>query len=235
MWSVRIRHEASLHLVNSFITLTYDDDHVPVDGSLRYRDFQLFMKRLRKRLGYRFRFFVAGEYGAETLRPHYHAILFGVRLPDLKLWARRGGIPVYTSGLLSDVWRCGRAEVGTFSQSTAAYVAGYVHKKVGGHEAAVHYAGRSPEFCHMSQGIGRDWLRLYYQEVLAGGEIVLDGRKLPVPEYYKRSLDQTAGFERMQHEAAVRRKLRYADSTPERLRVRNEVAVAALKQRPRGL
>ena len=48
-WAMRCLHEASLHDANSFITLTYDDEHVPPGGSLRYRDFQLFMKRLRKR------------------------------------------------------------------------------------------------------------------------------------------------------------------------------------------
>lgn len=41
-------HEASLYQHNCFVTLTYDDKHLPKDGSLDYRDFQLFMKKLRQ-------------------------------------------------------------------------------------------------------------------------------------------------------------------------------------------
>lgn len=47
-WAMRCVHEASLHLDNCFITLTYNDQHIPSDAGLRLRDYQLFMKRLRK-------------------------------------------------------------------------------------------------------------------------------------------------------------------------------------------
>lgn len=55
-WAVRCMHEASLYDQNAFVTLTYDQDHLPESGSLRYRDFQLFCKRARDKLG-PFRFF----------------------------------------------------------------------------------------------------------------------------------------------------------------------------------
>ena len=73
---MRCNHEASLYSVNSFVTLTYDDEHLPGDQCLDHRDFQLFMKRLRKR--FPSRFFMCGEYGGLNGRPHYHSILFGV-------------------------------------------------------------------------------------------------------------------------------------------------------------
>ena len=37
-----------MHMFNSFVTLTYDDDHLPEYNSLNYKHFQDFMKRLRK-------------------------------------------------------------------------------------------------------------------------------------------------------------------------------------------
>ena len=77
-WAMRCLHEASLYDSNSFITLTYDDSNLPYGGSLNYEDFQKFMKRLRKRINSKVRFYMGGEYGSEgTMRPHFHACLFG--------------------------------------------------------------------------------------------------------------------------------------------------------------
>src|SRR4051812_44934530 len=47
-WAMRLVHEKKLHSHSSFITLTYDDKNLPLGGTLIKRDFQLFMKRLRK-------------------------------------------------------------------------------------------------------------------------------------------------------------------------------------------
>ena len=65
-WSIRCIHEASLYEANCFVTLTYDDDNLPLDGSLRPRDMVLFLKRLRKRFGPGIRFFQCGEYGDKS-------------------------------------------------------------------------------------------------------------------------------------------------------------------------
>ena len=76
-WAMRCMHEASLWPENSYLTLTYGDGHLPVNGSLRKADFQKFMKRLRKKNpGKRIRYYQCGEYGEELKRPHYHALLF---------------------------------------------------------------------------------------------------------------------------------------------------------------
>ena len=64
MWATRIVHEASLHddqHGNSFITLTYDDDHLPDDEGLKKSDFQRFMKRLRKAMPQRIRYLMCGS------------------------------------------------------------------------------------------------------------------------------------------------------------------------------
>ena len=102
-WELRCMHEASLHKENCFITLTYGRGNLPPNSSLEHRDFQLFMKRLRKLRG-RCRFYMCGEYGPLNQRPHYHACLFGVdfrsdRVPQGKSGS---GAIFYDSAQLSD-------------------------------------------------------------------------------------------------------------------------------------
>lgn len=88
-WSIRLQEEYNYWFSrgrNTYMALlTYDEDNVPRTSSgtrsLRQRDVQLFMKRLRKRLSKDkvfCRFFYCGEYGPTTKRPHYHILLFGL-------------------------------------------------------------------------------------------------------------------------------------------------------------
>ena len=82
-WAMRCVHEAAAYDCNAFITLTYDEENLPADGSLNYDHFQLFMKRLRKAIEpNKVRFYMCGEYGEENGRPHFHACLFGYDFPD---------------------------------------------------------------------------------------------------------------------------------------------------------
>ena len=103
-WAVRCMHEASLYKNNCFLTLTYSDEYLPDDYSLHYEDFQKFMKRLRKRfkglepaayaestdkmkrlrkrLKFPIRFYMAGEYGEQFGRPHFHACIFNFDFSD---------------------------------------------------------------------------------------------------------------------------------------------------------
>ena len=139
-WAVRCCHESSLHIFNSFITLTYDPSHLPVDGSLNIEHFQKFMKRLRKKLHpLKIRFFHCGEYGDLTRRPHYHALIFGYAFPDRKLFKKSKSGDLYTSELLTKVWGLGHASVGDLTFESAAYVARYIMKKVNGDLVKSHY------------------------------------------------------------------------------------------------
>lgn len=81
-WAIRCSHEAQLHEQSAFITLTYDDDHLPADFSVHVKTWQLFMYRLRDSLPQKIRFFACGEYGDTTQRPHYHALIFNHSFPD---------------------------------------------------------------------------------------------------------------------------------------------------------
>ena len=77
-----------------FLTLTYNENAKPKNG-LSVRDVQLFFKRLRINLyrqGYRskIRYVCVGEYGRNTHRPHYHAILWNLRQTDILSYRRIG-------------------------------------------------------------------------------------------------------------------------------------------------
>ena len=80
-WAVRCVAHADMFLNNSFITLTYQDSKLPVNGSLDYTHWVKFMKRLRKKFG-RVRYYMCGEYGETFGRPHYHACLFNFDFSD---------------------------------------------------------------------------------------------------------------------------------------------------------
>lgn len=134
-WSVRCVHEAQMHAQNAFITLTYSDENLPPAGKLRYSDFQLFMMRLRKRFGSGIGFFMCGEYGGQTLRPHYHACVFGWSPPDLVFWGKNDlGDDISTSKILDELWGLNDSsrvpnKIGSVTQKSAGYVARYVVKK----------------------------------------------------------------------------------------------------------
>ena len=74
-WTARLMKEAEEWKYTYFVTLTYDDNHVK---DLNKRDLQLFLKRFRKKTGFEMKYYITGEYGEMTFRPHYHAIFLRV-------------------------------------------------------------------------------------------------------------------------------------------------------------
>lgn len=265
VWSMRCRHEAMVYFNNSFVTVTYDDQHVPQDFSVKLLDYQLFLKRVRKAKGRGIRFFGCGEYGNQTLRPHYHFLLFNCDFEDKRFFTERSGNRVYTSPQLGRLWSAGLHEIGEVTSKSAAYVARYSLKKIGGPVADEHYFRVSPvdgqsyrvatEFCTMSRrpGLGTAWLERFGSDVFAGSQVltghragkVIDrqdfivdehGQKRPVPPFYLSKLDelgqQSVKRARKLKAAAPRAR---ANSTPERLRVREEVQAHRMKRLVRGL
>lgn len=152
-WAIRCQHEMKFHKENCFITITYDDDHLPRKG-VNKKHIQDFIKRLRyylsndenfqKRLKLyhgrdptfkpevNLRYFGCSEYGDQTYRPHYHFILFGFCPDDLVLFSKseKTGCCVYKSDFLTDIWGQGNVLVGeSCNFETAAYIARYVVKQ----------------------------------------------------------------------------------------------------------
>ena len=197
-------HESQMHTENSFITLTFNEDELwnrnnPM--SLDKSEFQKFMKRLRKKLGKKVRFFHCGEYGEKNLRPHYHALLFGHDFPDKEIWSTRDGIELYTSHTLEELWPFGFSTIGHVTYQSAAYCSRYILKKQRGEGAPDHYTwiddcgeirNREPEYCTMSrkEGIGYEWFQKYKSDVYPHDYVVLDGKQFKPPRYYDKMLPE---------------------------------------------
>lgn len=254
-WTVRMMHEASLHEQNCFITLTYDDKHLPKGGTLLKSDFQDFMKRFRKWLEpKRVSYFMCGEYGAQNGRPHYHAIIFGfdfrgqryvpgqARDPLDRMGDRRiGRSPKgFQSPELKELWPMGFNYVGTVTPQSCGYVARYCLKKVTGVQADEHYRRIDPdtgevfwllpEYANMSTrpGIGKEWYARFGSDVAAYDGVFVDGKRGKPPRYYDRlrKRHDADGI----YEAKLERKrsavAKAVDNTPDRLAVREHVATA---------
>lgn len=243
-WGLRCTHEAKMHECSSFLTLTFSDEQYPASGSVDIRDMQLFQKRLRfERDGERLRFFSCGEYSPRW-RAHYHVLAFGLELRDRKFFSRsKTGYNVYTSAELSELWPFGYAYASDLNYETCAYVARYSMKKVNGKRAAEHYwrphpvtgelVNLRPEFITMSRrpGIGDEWFNRFASDAFPSDFLVLNGSKVPVPDFYLRRLAEREDADKLLTPALrvrlarlVRGRAMAADNTPERLAVREECA-----------
>lgn len=184
------------------------------------------MKRLRfVRPNQKIGFYMCGEYGETTVRPHYHAILFNTRFEDQRFykWSTNGD-PIYKSEELNRLWKLGECLVGAVTFESAAYVARYILKKITGDLAPAHYAGRAPEYAQMSRasGIGKGWFEKYKSDCYPSDFLVHDGKKAKVPRYYDKQLpeEELATYKTSRKETA---RLTWKNSTPSRLRVRETV------------
>lgn len=157
-WADRLMLEKEYHDSSYFVTLTYNDEHVPKSYyadpdtglahpslTLSKRDLQLFMKRLRAAFpNDKIRFYACGEYGPQTWRPHYHMILFGIHLNDLQLKRQdvNGHVNAWFSPSLQAAWSLrpfgnhspildslGDVECSDVTWSACNYVARYILKK----------------------------------------------------------------------------------------------------------
>lgn len=187
-WALRCVHESKLHDENAFLTLTFSDEYLPEDGSIRKEDLRHFYRRLRERTGqYKIGYFGCGEYGEQLGRPHYHSIIFGYNFDDRKPFKKINENTIYTSEFLQDLWPYGHASIGEVNFQTAAYVARYQMKKINGPQQKEHYQGKEPEFVTMSRrpSIGQRWFEKYKTDCLKG-YLTQDGKKYPLPKFYEK-------------------------------------------------
>lgn len=265
-WAIRCVHEAQMHQDNCFVTLTFSPEALarrsPRIGadrslpgspySLDKRDFQTFMKRLRKHFnGKRVRYFQCGEYGEQYGRPHYHAILFGLDFSDKQLFRlTKTGERLYRSPTLEKLWPYGYSTIGNVTFESAAYVARYVMKKAAGDLVRDRYMGADletgelvpilePEYCTMSRrpGIAADWFDEYADDCYPSDFITVRGKKMSIPKYYDRLRERTRPYEIEQIKKLRKESAReHADNnTPERLAVREQVQLHKLKKLVRNL
>lgn len=245
-WAMRCMHEASLYEENCFLTLTYDDDHLPDDYGLCKSAFPEFIRRLRKRYPERkIRYYACGEYGPKTLRPHYHALLFNYDFGDKLQWCPgSSGEMQFVSPELAELWPDGLCTIGTVTFESAAYVARYIMKKQNGENAEKAYkrvdpqTGEEwsviPEFTTMSRrpGIGRDWYEKYRGDVYPSDFLIVNNAKVRPPKYYD---NQYEDIENIKRKRVAEAKKHASNNTAERLLVREAVQQAKLDQLKRNL
>lgn len=209
-WATRCHHEAKLHEENSFLTLSYSDDKLPADHGLSLREFQLFVKRLREHLSPKLiRYFACGEYAPTTLRPHYHAIIFGHAFYEDRKHHRntQAGYPIYKSPLLNEIWGLGYAWIGNVNKQSAGYVARYALKKstvgpddgtrINVHTGEVYRVEREFQTMSRMPGIGTEWFAKYGSDAFPSDFVIIDGQKHPVPPFYRKLLNRGHDGERI--------------------------------------
>lgn len=248
-WAMRCMHEASLQKRNAFVTLTYDEGNVPRGGSLDYKEFQRFMKRLRKEFApTRARFYMCGEYGGQFGRPHFHACLFGVEFDDKKYWSTLpSGSKIYRSEQLERLWPHGFSSVGDVTFESAAYIARYCVQKITGNRADAHYLAhteigpvrRVPEFNKMSlkPGVGAGFYEKWRSDMYPHDYVIVNGKEMKPPKYYDKlfQAQNPDAFDEMQYQREKEGRSRYMDNTPERLKVKAEVTEARASFLKRGM
>ena len=257
-WALRCEHELTLHNEGCFLTLTYNDENLPTDRSVRKEDWQSFLKKYRKAIyPKKIRFMACGEYGDNQEpdkiacnfgRPHYHAIIFGHNFTDRVPFKKSAsGEQLYQSDELDRLWDKGYASIGEANRKSAGYVARYITKKIGGEEAEDHYqwvdltTGEvtyvQPEFAlHSKQpGLGHGWF-MKYRSDLEKGFLTVDGKKVAIPKYYLRLMEK---YDDAKHAELTTRRSQEMDhldpdNTLDRLRVKEEVKKIRTKTLERG-
>lgn len=182
-WSFRLQKEYRYHDTSKFLTLTYDSDNLPydfIDGKyyavLRKKDFQNFMKRLRKaqtqiKNAPKLKYYAVGEYGTRTGRPHYHAIVFGLhnRLLDK----------------IGKIWDKGNIDVGEVNNNSIDYITKYVINRYDDLER------KHPPFACISKGIGLKHLEANYDKYRTKDVVRSErGFEQVMPRYYRDKLNQ---------------------------------------------
>lgn len=187
-WSLRLMNELPYwNYEATFITLTYDNEHIPTDFGLHKEDLQKFWKRLRKDVDNKIKYYACGEYGDTYGRPHYHAIVFGLDYNEIN------------RQIVKDNWRyclperfdvCRNKEQGfaPVTPDDIRYVCGYVQKKYSGEMAKNIYGDRLPPFQVCSQGLGLDFA-LENKEDIENRNITFRGHNVSIPRYYLKKLD----------------------------------------------
>lgn len=167
-------HEKDYWNKSCFVTLTYDNNHIPENGYLRKDDLVMFLKRLRKAIEpEKLKYFACGEYGETYGRPHYHAIIFGV------------GYSVADRLLIYNKWSMGFVKVTEVNKKTCKYVAKYITKAMLGMSRAEkeRLNGKPEPYQRCSHGLGLRWLKANAERVGRSG-ISHKGRQVSVPRYY---------------------------------------------------
>lgn len=196
-WVFRLRQEAKDATCSRFYTLTYDDDHFPKNGELCKSDVQLFMKRLRKELDkqkVKVRYFLVGEFGSKTKRPHYHAIMFYYD-QDQKLIFTNDVLKI--DQIVCDTWQKGNILGSSADIERIVYCTKYILNRDPNKKEV--YRNNHFMMCSRNPGLGNGFLEKhadYYHD----NEITYvseNGIKQKMPRFYRKKIfDDLSDYER---------------------------------------
>lgn len=248
-WALRIMHEAQTHDESCFITLTYDDYNLPEHNSLNHEHFQKFIRAARKKLKKDLRYYMCGEYGETTHRPHYHACLFGHTFKDAKVHHQNTqGQWVKYSEELQKLWPHGFSTVGELTKESAGYTARYIMKKQTGQQGEARYVhidedgvmhSIMPPYNRMSlkPGIGQKWFSKYKDDLYnRDTAITRGGIKHRIPDYYDKLYEREGNdLSQIKAERQLRATIHAENNTTDRLAVRETVHRAKIKTLKREL
>ena len=214
-WGVRMYHESKLWDRNCFITLTYDDEHLK--EHIDKIDVQYFIARLRKESSRKIRYYAVGEYGGQTHRAHYHAIIFN---EDFLGGAYDINSQLYGNKWLEDIWGMGQVSIAPFTAATAMYTAGYTAKKIGD-EDTFSLQSRSPP-------LGMEWVRRNHDNLRRLEKVVVEGKPMPIPRVY---LNWIEGIETLAHiKENLTEKVQVLDNSQAKSKRLNYQAQSAMKK-----
>ena len=210
-WTFRLKEESYASLSAKFITLTYDDDSLPISSNgiptVHNPDITTWMHNLRDKVrkdyGLRLRYYSVSEYGGRFSRPHFHSIVFN--LPDdyiIPKWNKKTEIWEYPH--LHNSWSKGIVDVDECTPNSMAYVAGYCIDKLTARQRGEYLHldtgqivkdDRTPEKNFMSKGIGKNWLTpeiiKYFRQTCTPYITETNGYRLPFPRYYREKIFNT--------------------------------------------
>jgi len=182
--AVRCIHESQFAEDSIFLTLTYDEENVT--ERLDYTHFQKFIRKIRDNSIKDVSYVVTGEYGEQTKRPHWHAIIFDYYPSDpVKKYQTDAGDQVFESEEIDKIWDMGITEFGSVSIDSAGYVCRYAAKKL------VHGKDQEHDYhpihnTSKKYPIGKRWIEKYCDHTFQNGFIVLpNGKESCIPRYYK--------------------------------------------------
>lgn len=182
-WAIRIFHESQNWDRNCFVTLTYDDQHLPPE--IRKDDIQNFIKRLRKQSDRKIRYYAVGEYGEQTRRPHYHIVIFNEDFMSSRYYYSISD-SMYGNSELQRTWGMGQVTISELNMARAKYTAGYVTKKINDQDT----------FSLMSRkpAIGRYWFDEHKDNIRRLEKVVVDGKEYPIPKVYRNWVEGNDAF-----------------------------------------
>lgn len=213
-WTIRSVFELHAHETASFVTLTYNEENYPKNGSISKMFLQEFYDELQHKYKYRtgktLRFFSCGEYGDHTHRAHYHGIIYGLNPDpfDKKNKDRE---------LIADSWHYCNKEMFNWNQrdfnknainfvsrETCQYVAGYVQKKLKSFRAEEYKKlGIEAPFKIQSKGLGLQYALDNAEQLRENGFTYYNGKRVRIPRYFREKLGIEKIFEETEEDEKI--------------------------------